>query len=216
MSQYIFLDESGDLGFNPKKDNSKFFIVTILFVPDKKSIEKLVKKTHSELRKKVKRLSGGVLHAVKEKPATRKMLLGRLGLLKCKVMVIYLNKAKVYSALQDEKHVLYNYVVNILLDRIMTKGHLDKTKPITLVAAKRETNRFLNSNFKSYLESQIKTNHRITIDVEIKSPSEEKALQAVDFASWAIFRKFELRDEVYYLLIKKIICEESGLFNAKP
>jgi len=216
MSQYIFLDESGDLGFNPKKDNSKFFIVTILFVPDKKSIEKLVKKTHSELRKKVKRLSGGVLHAVKEKPATRKRLLGRLGLLKCKVMVIYLNKAKVYSALQDEKHVLYNYVVNILLDRIMTKGHLDKTKPITLVAAKRETNRFLNSNFKSYLESQIKTNHRITIDVEIKSPSEEKALQAVDFASWAIFRKFELRDEVYYLLIKKIICEESGLFNAKP
>ena len=216
MSQYIFLDESGDLGFNKEKNNSKFFIVTILFSPNKKDIEKLVKKTHSELRKRVKRLSGGVLHSVKESPTTRKRLLNRLAKLNCKVMVIYLNKSKVYSQLQDEKHILYNYVVNILLDRIMTKGHLDKTKSIILVAAKRETNKFLNLNFKTYLESQIKINHKLDLTVEIKYPSEEKSLQAVDFASWAIFRKFEIRDDEYYKLINAVVCEESGLFNAKP
>jgi hypothetical protein len=37
------------------------------------------------------------------------------------IMCIYLNKSKVYTKLQDEKHVLYNYVTNILLDRIFTK-----------------------------------------------------------------------------------------------
>lgn len=216
MNQYIFLDESGDLGFNSKKQSSKFFIITILFSPDKKLIEKLVKKTHAELRKKVKRLSGGVLHAVKESPTTRKRLLTRLGELDCKVMIIYLNKSKVYTKLQDEKDILYNYVVNILLDRIMTKGHIDKYQPIILVAAKRETNKFLNSNFKNYLESQLKTNHRLDLTVTVKFPNEEKSLQVVDFASWAIFRKFEFKDEEYYKLIKPIIYEESGLFNAKP
>jgi hypothetical protein len=138
MHQYIFLDESGDLGFSPKQKNSNFFIITIIFSSDKRRIEKLVKKTHSELRKKVKRLSGGVLHAVKEKPTTRKRILNGLVINNCKVMVIFLNKKKVYTRLQDEKHVLYNYVVNILLDRIMTKRHLDKGKPIVLVAEKRD------------------------------------------------------------------------------
>jgi uncharacterized protein DUF3800 len=216
MSQYIFLDESGDLGFDPQKNNSKFFLVTILFIPEKRTVEKIVKKTHAELRKKVKKLSGGVLHAVKETPATRKKLLTRLSSLDCKIMTIYLNKSKVYSRLQDEKHVLYNYVVNILLDRIMNRGHLDKAKPIVLVAAKRETNKFLNLNFKTYLESQIKIKHKLALSVEIKYPSEEKSLQAVDFASWSIFRKFEQKDDTYAVLIKKVICEESGLFNAKP
>jgi len=54
---YIFLDESGDLGFNfKKKKTSKFFVVTCLFVENKKPFEKIVKKTHSELKKKYKNL----------------------------------------------------------------------------------------------------------------------------------------------------------------
>jgi len=53
---YIFLDESGDLGFNfQKKKTSKFFIVTCLFTENKRPIEKVVRKTHLELRKKCKR-----------------------------------------------------------------------------------------------------------------------------------------------------------------
>jgi len=49
---FIFLDESGDLGFNFKKsDTSKIFIVTLLFVDEnKKTIEKIVKNTHAELK----------------------------------------------------------------------------------------------------------------------------------------------------------------------
>ncbi|MBI2032396.1 MAG: hypothetical protein HYV38_02580 [Candidatus Levybacteria bacterium] len=66
--------------------------------------------------------------------------------------------------------------------------------------------------FKGYLESQLKNKHRAVIKVEIKSPSEEKALQAVDFASWSIFRKYEHGDSSYYLLIKKVIVEENPLF----
>ena len=131
----------------------------------------------------------------------------------CAIMAIFLNKSKVYSRLQDEKHLLYNYVVNILLDRIMTKKYIDKTQPITLVAAKRETNKFLNTNFKSYLQSQLKNNHSVLIDVDIKMPSEEKSLQLVDCVSWSLFRKYEMKDKKYYEVIKNLIKEESGLFT---
>jgi len=68
---YIFLDESGDLGFNfNKRKTSKFFVITFLATENKKIIEKIVKKTHSELKKKYKRRFG-VLHASKDKPIIR-------------------------------------------------------------------------------------------------------------------------------------------------
>ncbi len=209
---YIFLDESGDLGFDfTKKKTSKVFVITCLFTENKRPIEKIVKKTHSELAKKYKRRFG-ILHAVKEKSITRQRLLRRLNEKDCAVMTIYLNKKRVFTKLRDEKAVLYNYVANILLDRIYTKKIIPVGKTIELIASQRETNKFLNENFKNYLNSQIQNKYKIKVSVKIKSPAEEKLLQAVDFISWAIFRKYEYRDDSYYNLVKNKIVEENPLF----
>lgn len=209
---YIFLDESGDLGFDfQKKKTSKFFVITFLFVENKRSIEKIVRKTHSELQKKYRR-KFSVLHAVKEKQIIRQRLLKRLSEKNCSIMTIYLNKKKVYTKLQNEKQVLYNYVTNILLDRIYTKKLLPLTNDILLFASRRETNKFLNQNFKSYLKNQIVNRYKVNIKVIIKSSHEEKSLQVADFVSWAIFRKYEYKDDSYYNLIKNKIVEENPLF----
>lgn len=210
---YIFLDESGDLGFDfQKKRTSKFFVITFLFTANKRSIEKVVSKTHRELKKKHK-TKGGVLHAFREKSTTRTRLLRRLSAKDCTVMTIYLNKKRVYTNLQNEKPVLYNYVTNILLDRIFSKKLISKDKKITLVASRKETNKFLNENFKKYLSSKIKDDHKIDLNITIKTPYEEKCLQAVDFVSWSIFRKQEYADTTYYNLIKDKIAEENPLFG---
>ena len=209
---YIFLDESGDLGFDfQKKKTSKVFVITCLFVENKRSMEKIVRKTHSELKKKYKRRFG-VLHAVKEKPITRQRLLKRLSEKDCVIMTIYLNKKRVYTKLQNEKQVLYNYVANILLDRVYTKKLLPLAKNILLIASRRETNKFLNQNFKNYLNNQITNRYKANVKIVIEIPREEKSLQAVDFASWAIFRKYEYGDDSYYNLIKNKIVEENPLF----
>jgi hypothetical protein len=209
---HIFLDESGDLGFDPKKQNSRNFVVTILATTDKKPIEKCVTRVHKSLRKKVKKLSGGVLHSHKEKPSTRTKLLTLLNKQDISVMAICLNKTKVYTNLQNEKHVLYNYVTNILLDRILSKRLLPSLSQITLVAAKRETNKFLNDNFVTYLKDQAKQKHNIQIEIVIKNTAEEKGLQAVDFICWAIFKKYETEEDQYYKIIKEKIVEENKLY----
>jgi Protein of unknown function (DUF3800) len=209
---YIFLDESGDLGFNfAKKNASKFFIITVLFTSDKKQIEKVVKKTHATLKKQHKQ-RGGVLHAYKETYMTKKRLLTKLNEKDIMILCIYLNKSRVYTKLKNEKEILYNYVTNILLDRIFSRKLLPVHEKICLVASRKETNKFLNENFKSYLSSQTRKNHRLDLGIEIKTPHEEKCLQAVDFASWAIFRKYEHGDESYYDLFKSKIFEERSLF----
>lgn len=206
------MDESGDLGFDfRKKKTSKVFVITCLFVENKGLLEKIVKKTHSELQKKYKRRFG-VLHCVKEKPITRQRLLRRINEKECFAMTIYLNKKRVYTKLQNEKQVLYNYVANILLDRVYSKKIIPVESAVKLIASRRETNKFLNENFKDYLNSQVEKRHKIKMEILVKSPHEEKSLQAVDFMSWAIFRKYEYGDDSYYNAIKNKIVEENPLF----
>lgn len=82
-----------------------------------------------------------------------------------------------------------------------------------MIASRKETNKFLNENFKNYLSAQVKNNHKLDINIEIKTPHEEKALQAVDFISWSIFRKYEHSDESYYEIFKDKIYEENILFK---
>ena len=209
---YIFLDESGDLGFNPGKKSSKFFVVTFMFVENKNPVEKVVKKIARNLSRKELKKHIGVMHACKEKPKTKMKLLAMLNEKDISVLSIYLNKQKVYTKLQNEKHILYNYVANILLDRLFTKKLISLDGKITLVASRRETNRFLNDNFKNYLKDQVFVNHKIDIHVEIKPPESEKCLQAVDFICWTIYQKRERGDESYFNLIKEKIIEESPLF----
>lgn len=210
---YIYLDESGDLGFDfSKLKASKYFVLTFLFVKRKRPIEKVVKKVFKDFSRKEIKQHKGVLHCVKEHPRTRLRLLTLLTGKEISILSIYLNKSKVYTRLQDEKHVLYNYVANILLDRICTKKLIPTNQPITLVASRRETNKFLNQNFRDYLERQSKDNFDLKLKIEIKTPYEEKCLQVTDFLCWAIFRKREHNDESYYNIIKSKIIEESGLF----
>jgi len=159
---FIFLDESGDLGFNPQKQSSKYLSAT-----------------------------------------------------DSSIMAICLNKSRVHTKLQDEKHVLYNYVTNILLDRILSKKLISGNEKILLIVSKRETNRFLNDNFTFYLKNQAKLNHNILIDVAIKTPAEEKALQVVDFVSWSLFKKYESQNTEYYGIFKKLVVEENMLFPLK-
>ncbi len=182
------------------------------FIKDqyKASVEKCVKKVNSGLRKRYKKV--GVLHAYKEEPVIKKRLLSLLTERDCKIMTILLNKKKVYTKLQDEKPVLYNYVTNILLDRIFAKKLLKPDNPVEIIASRKETSKFLNQNFKSYLQSQLAENHKANVTISIKTPAEEKALQAVDFVSWAIFRKYKYKDDTYYNIISKNILEENPLF----
>lgn len=207
---YILLDESGDLGFKFNKGSSKFFIITIIFTKSKRSLEKISKKVHRGLSKKYKKV--GVLHAYKETPITRTRVLQELNLQDCSVLAIVLNKSKVYTKFQDEKPVLYNYVTNILLDRLFNKKPIPLNEQIVLIASRRETNKFLNTNFKSYLEDKVTNTHKVKLTTEISDCSKEKSLQIVDFVSWAIFRKYEKGDDTYYNLIKSKIIEEAPLF----
>jgi undecaprenyl pyrophosphate synthase len=172
MVCYLLMDESGDLGFDvTKKATSHYFLITFLFTDNKRAFEKCVKKTHALLSKKHKKV--GILHASHNSPETRKRLLRMLSEKNIKVMTIYLDRKRVYTKMQNEKPILYNYVTNILLDRIFSKKIIESDSPVEIIASRKETNKFLNMNFKHYLESEMAHNHGVKVNVAIKTPSQD-------------------------------------------
>lgn len=206
---YIFLDESGDLGF--KKSSSKWFIFTIAMVSEPRSLERVVKKIWRPLKKKHKRL--GELHAYHADKITRTRMLQKLNELDdLKVLCVILNKKKVHIDLQNQKNYLYNYTANILLDRLHSSGTIKNDEQVHLFIDRKDTKKKLRENFTRYLTSQMSNRGEKHFTVDLHTSHENKSLQAVDFISWAIFRKYERGDFEFYELIKSKITDERLLF----
>lgn len=205
---YMFLDESGDLGFNfTNKGTTDFFIVTFLITENKKPIEKIIKNIHKGLRKKYK-VKGGALHAVKEERVTILRLCRQIVKTDCQIAIIYLNKRQAKTSLRKNSSKIYNHLVNILIDRITEKNIVNPNQKIELIASRKETNKFLNQKFSNQLLKNLKFSK---FEIKIKAPHQEKSLQAVDFISWSIFRKYEHKDNAFYKIFKKKIIEENSI-----
>ncbi len=208
--KYIFLDESGDLGFS--KASSSWFLFTIAIVSDPRSLERVVKKVWKSLRTKHKHL--GELHAYHADEGTRlRILRGLAGITDLKIMTIILNKKKVYADLQNQKNYLYNFTANMLLDRLYAQHAQLVSQSVHLYVDKKDTKKSLQENFVQYLQASVGNRAKSPLHIELHRSHENKSLQAIDFVSWAIFRKYERGDDTYYNLIKDKIGDERKLFG---
>jgi hypothetical protein len=206
---YVFLDESGDLGF--KKSSSRWFVFTIAIISDARALERVIKKVWRPLKSKHKKL--GELHAYRSDDVTRTRLLKKLNQIPdLKILCMLLNKEKVYVDLQNQKNYLYNYTANILLERLHSQKLLNKNEPMNVYIDRKDTKKKLRENFINYLTTSMKNRREGKFSVELHSSHENKSLQAVDFISWAIFRKYERGDYQFYEIIKDKITDEKLLF----
>lgn len=206
---YIFLDESGDLGF--KKSSSRWFVFTIAIISDARALERVIKKIWKPLKKKHKKL--GELHAYHADDITRIKVLKKLSQVPdLKILCVVLNKEKVYVDLQNQKNYLYNYTANILLDRLHSQKSLSESEPINLYIDRKDTKKRLRENFVNYLTDSMKDRREAPFSVVLHTSHENKSLQAVDFISWAIFRKYERGDYEFYEIVKSKITDERLLF----
>jgi hypothetical protein len=203
------MDESGDLGFDfAKRGTSKFFVVTLLYVIEKRPIDKVVSKTLKDLHMTSNK-GENVIHSSRSNATIRTRLLKRLNSKDIEVFTICIDKRKVSKQKQLKTSGFYNFITRLLLDTISDKGLINGD--MTLIASRRETSRYLNQQFVDSVRSKISGQNVGGLEIIIKLPQDEKCLQAVDFICWSVFKKYENGDEKYYNLIKSKILEEHDL-----
>jgi hypothetical protein len=202
---YIYLDESGDLGFSEKASN--YFVITLLFVNEPSPIKKCIKKIrYKKLKKQLQKLPE--IKAYNSNDRIQIMVLRCLITTEIEVHTIVLNKATISKKLKKEN--LYNYLTGMLIEECALLKH----PSVTLVVDRRTYKYHVIREFDQYIKFKVESQLSLKTKFQIhhKDSETDGGLQAVDFISWSIFRNYEWKDSRFYDLIKEKITIEKKLF----
>jgi hypothetical protein len=199
---YLYLDESGDLGFDfVNKKPSKYFTVAILLVKGGKDNLSLLKAAKKTIKRKLNP-KGKRNRSVKELKGTNTTLeiksyfFEQVKDLDLSIYSLTLNKRRVFDSLIKNKARVYNYVARLVLDQISFYNAnlredliIDKSKSRPEIA-----------DFNSYIRRQLeaKLDPNVPLEIHHWKSEENGGVQAADLFSWGIFRKHEKKDGSWY------------------
>ena len=206
--KYVFLDESGELGF--KSASSKYFIITLLSCDEGAiyDLKRIMKKVRAKIiKKKMKKYPE--LKGNNSTDKIREEVLKRFAKTQAEIFVIILEKSKVYEYLKNKKDKLYNYLSNLILNECsLEESH------ICLVVDKSKTNRSLREDFDNYIRNNLsQKNNNCNLIIKHENSQKEGCLQVLDFISWSIFRNYEHKDSSFMNIIKDKIVIKKEVFE---
>jgi len=203
---YIYLDESGDLGFNFRnKKTTKRFVITLLICfsnKTRRSFRKAVRRTirNKVHRKMTKKLKTHELKGTRTSFEVKKYFLQNLRDENWEVYSLILNKIRVNKSLRTKQgqKKLYNYLARVLLEQVSIRLKA-APKTVELIVDKSKNTAEIK-DFNNYLECQLDA--LLPLDTKLNiyhlKSTETPELQAVDLFCWGIFRKYEREDFKWY------------------
>lgn len=210
---FLYLDESGDLGFDfENKKPSKFFSVCTLALrtsTNNRSLINAVKKTlrrtanpKGKRKRVVTELKGS-----RTSLSLKKYFFRQVSGIRFAIYSVTLNKRRLYPELQEKREITYNYLAIIIMDEIPFQAAgirvnltLDKRKPSGEI-----------KNFNQYIQRQLRDRlaPQVPLDIFHMASDESYGLQAVDMFCYGTFRKYERDDKSWYTIFQgKVVKDE--------
>lgn len=218
---YVYIDESGDLGFSLK--SSRYFVVAYLILDYPfevaKVMKRLLKKLHE--RKEYARRCNELKYS-NSKDTVRRKVLEKICKCNMEIGFVVLEKAKVKPELKKKTTVLYNFViVDTVMRNILPK--LTSNDKLCIIVDK-TLSRLSKNVFNMYainkaswlLSVQWRQREQIrlsNIEVRHENSQREPCLQAVDFLAGACFHKYEHDNDCYFRIIENKVKYFSYLWK---
>jgi hypothetical protein len=199
---YLYLDESGDLGFDfANKKPSNFFTVTILVVKGMENNRALIKAVRKTITRKLNPRSKShrivpELKGYGTSIEVKKYFYQQAAKISFDLFSVSLNKRQTGDELPDEAHRIYNYISRLVLDAIPLENAQTRIKLIIDKSKNVPQIREFNASVINQLLGKI--DPKIPIDIHHRSSVEENGLQAVDIFSYGIYRKYECGDSEWF------------------
>ncbi len=210
----VFLDESGECSFS-HSSIYRHFLITILSIDDSEMniIKKKLKREFAHIIKngwdKTKEIKASDLYRNKKFGAesVKKILKSLIEIKSIEFSYIIVNKEEItnVSFRNASYGIGYNYFTGVILSELIFQ---DGFHNIHLIYDLRNKETHQKRHFKQYLETKIygmALESGIPVEMKIEGliSRYNYGLQAVDFCSWAIYRKFEYNDDKFYDLLKE-------------
>lgn len=192
---YLYLDESGDLGFDfVNKKPSKFFVITILAIQGHDKNRQLFNGVKKTIRRKLnpKGKRSRIVQELKGTNTTfevKNYFFDQIRHIEFNIYSIILNKKRVFDSLAKEKARVYNYIARLIIDRIPLE---DAGMQINFVIDKSKSKPEIldfNHYIKSNLQAKIKPS--IPLFIDHLNSCDSPGLQAVDMFSYGFFEAKE-------------------------
>ena len=184
---HLYLDESGDLGFDfVNKKPSKFFTICILAVSSDEANRKLLKEAGITLRRKINSKRGVHLSELKATKTTieiKKYLFQRIKGIRFGLYAITLNKQRLYTQLTRNKSRVYNFIARQVLDEIPFDKNDGQRVSLILDRCMGKPD---IAEFNSYIRKQLEGRLALSIPLDIahRPSHEDFCLQLTDLFAW--------------------------------
>jgi len=195
--KYAVLDETGDVG--NKQGASAHFIVTVAVVGDIERLRRTVTRTRKRLDKRRRDIPE--FKAFKTDPRIVRKLLTAIAEIECEIIVIIADKQTLPK--RDDPESLYRDLCARAARRCV-----ERHQQISLILDKRYTDLKLIRKLNEAISAEVAEATGMLVLETQRDSEQERALQAVDAVSWAIFQKLERGDESFYSLVKRCIVLE--------
>lgn len=211
---YIFIDEGGNLDFSPK--GTKYFTLTALSKFRPFSAAKQLYDLKYDL------IEGGIclnrFHATEDMQHTRDKVFGIISqnLEGCRFDSVIVEKSKTYLPLRiDEK--FYPKVLGYLLKYVLEQYQREAVSRVIVITDTlpvKRNRKAIEKAAKSVLSNLVKSHSITSYELLHHTSSSSFDLQIVDYANWAIYRRWETGDTRSLQLIRKAVCSQFDIFSS--
>lgn len=199
--KYLYIDESGDLGFTGK--STQYYVIAAIETNNPDQFSRMFKKIRRGMGKKKRDIKE--FKFSKTNPKTKLRILERIAELDILFSAVVLRKATVFQHLRERKQILHNYLTGYIVELVPFMGSRDFEIVIDKFLPK-GTDR---ANFDRYLRDHVDYEcWRLglisprSLNIKHKSSHSCSGLQVADFVAGAIFAKYERNDDSFYRVIK--------------
>ena len=201
---YIYLDESGDLGFDfSKAKTSRYFVITLLVCCSKQVQDGFKTAVNRTLKnklnhKKIKKCEVIELKGSQTTLAIKQYFTRHLPLAGWNIYSVTLNKVRTQEHLRTRagKKKLYNFLAHFILEKV----DFPKDVPVVSLIVDRCKNKEEIKDFNKYMANQLEV--LLPLDALLRidhlSSEENAGLQAVDLFCWGIARKYNLNETDWF------------------
>ncbi len=196
--RYLIFDESGNLGIR-----GRYFVIACIDTNNYKALHNIMHKKLGLAKKMFPALS--ILHSneIKAKdayPCIKYHVLECIAKKDLHVSYIVTDLNHIKPALLKDKNILYNYLMKLLIERLVTEK--DKGTTINIICDKHTTKVASGNSFSDYIKLFLLYEKELDIHLNIKDmDSDDKnayIVQAADYIANALYGYYEYGDGIYY------------------
>jgi len=210
---WLYLDESGDLGFDfVNAKPSKFFTICIVATSERRANIAFKRSVRRTLRNKLNRkglrkriveeLKGSATSFVVKQYAWNLIADERFG-----IYSVTLNKKKLFKRLADDKDRVYNYVARLVIDQIP----FERAGRAVQLIIDRSKGKKQAWHFNEYIQRQLqgRIDPNMYLDFIHADSKTRPGLQWADLFAWGIFQKYERKNCKWFDVFKEKVLYET-------